>query len=93
MWVIYNVNTTVMYRNPRTKRETWANRHTAQREINRMRLDIFTYAMADKAYFHKRIEKMEVVYSIHDRKRERPITQSVNTPRCCDPSSELYHSM
>ncbi len=93
MWVIYNVETTVLYRNHRTKRETWANQHTAQREIVRERLDIFKYGMAEQSHFEKRIERTEVVYSIHDRKKEKPITQSVNTPLCCDPSSETYWSM
>lgn len=93
MWVIYDVATTRLYRNPRTRRDQWANQHTAQREIVRMRLDIFKYGMAELNHFHSRIERTEVVYNIHDRKREHPITQPVNTPLCCDPSSETYHSM
>lgn len=93
MWVIYEEATTRLYKNPRTKRDRWANQHTAKAEIKRAGLDIFKYAYADETYFENRIEKTEVVYSIHDLKKERPITQGVNTPRCCDPSSELYWSM
>lgn len=37
-----------------------------------------------------KIEKMETVYSLMT---GAPIVQSVNTPLCCDPSSETYWSM
>jgi hypothetical protein len=93
MWVIYEVDTTVLYRNRRTRRDAWATIGAAKAEMTRQRLDIFKYGLSEKGHFHKRIERTEVVYSIHDLKKERPITQGVNTPRCCDPSSELYWSM
>jgi len=47
----------------------------------------------DRASFHANIEKTRVVYSIMDRNHEKPITLPVNTPPCCDPSTELYWAM
>ena len=93
MWVIYNVDTTRLYTNPRTRRNAWANQGTAKAEMTRQRLDIFKYGMAEQTRYHDRIERMEVVYNIHDRERKHPITQSVNTPACCDPSTERYWNM
>jgi hypothetical protein len=93
MWVIYDEQTTRRYRNSRTRRDEWANQGTAKAEMTREGLCPYTYAMAELNHFENRIERTEVVYSIHDRKRERPITQSVNTPLCLDPSSETYWSM
>ena len=44
--------------------------------------------MSDEEF--KAIEKTEVVYNLMSGK---PVVQSVNTPLCCDPSSETYWSM
>ena len=47
-------------------------------------------AIADAVDFAETIEKTKVVKNLMSGK---PVTISVNTPRSCDPSSELYWSM
>ena len=54
---------------------------------------VFRYGIAEAEYFHKTIEKKRVVYSIMDQEKTKPITETVNTPRYCSPSSEDYWSM
>lgn len=46
--------------------------------------------IADAGHFFDFIEKTEIVTNLMSGKQVR---QSVNTPRCCDPSTELYWSM
>ena len=53
----------------------------------------FRFAIADAEYFHTNIEKKRTVYSIVDQAKERPITETVNTPGYMSPSSESYWSM
>jgi hypothetical protein len=47
-------------------------------------------AIAESNYFHAEIEKQETKRNLLSGKE---FTQPVNTPLCCDPSSETYHSM
>lgn len=51
---------------------------------------LFTWAAADSHYFHliieQRVRKTNLMTG-------EEFTQPVNTPRSCDPSSELYWSM
>ncbi len=47
-------------------------------------------AVAEASYFYDNIEKTEVVVNMMSGKQVR---QSVNTPACCDVSSETYWSM
>ncbi len=53
----------------------------------------FRYAIAASAFFHQNIEKSRTVYSIMDQAKEKPITETVNTPGYMSPSSESYWSM
>lgn len=48
------------------------------------------YAIAEYKDFRKNIEKKKTVKSLMSGEE---IEIAVNTPRCCDPSSELYWSM
>ena len=48
------------------------------------------YAIAESKYFFEHIEKKETVINLMSGK---PVIQSVNTPLCCDVSSETYWSM
>jgi hypothetical protein len=48
------------------------------------------YAIAELSHFCANIEKSEVVKNLMSGKL---VTQSVNTPLCCDVSSETYWSM
>jgi len=97
-FVIYNVNTTMIYRAPRTRKEYYATEAAAKAARTRMRsisrtwtpADVKTFAIADAKFFHDHIEKQETKRNLLSGKE---FTQPVNTPRCCDPSSELYWSM
>lgn len=48
------------------------------------------YAVAEYDYFFDNIEKKETKRNLMSGKE---FTQGVNTPLCCDPSSETYWSM
>ena len=54
---------------------------------------LYRYGIAEAEYFHKNIEKSRTVYSIMDQAKEKPITERVNMPYHCSPSSESYWSM
>jgi hypothetical protein len=54
---------------------------------------MFRFGIAEAGYFHKNIEKSRTVYSIMDQAKEKPITESVNTPGYMSPRSEAYWSM
>ena len=54
---------------------------------------LFRYGIAEAEYFHRNIEKSRTVYSIMDTAKENPITETMNTPSYCSPSSESYWSM
>ena len=53
----------------------------------------YRYGVAEAELFHKFIEKKRVVYSIMDEAKEKPITETVNTPGYMSPRSEAYWSM
>lgn len=48
------------------------------------------YDIVDAATFHKSIEKQETKRNLLS---GNEFTQPVNTPACCDPSTETYWSM
>jgi hypothetical protein len=48
------------------------------------------FGIIDACYFYSDIEKKETVHNLMSGK---PVVQGVNTPLCCDPSSETYWSM
>jgi len=54
---------------------------------------VYRYGIAEAEYFHKSIEKSRTVYSIMDTAKEKPITERVNMPSHCSPSSESFWSM
>lgn len=51
---------------------------------------LFLYGIAEVGYFRDHIEKTKVVKNAMSGKKTRI---PVNTPMCCDPSSETYWSM
>jgi|688.fasta_scaffold120150_6 hypothetical protein len=51
---------------------------------------LFWMAAADSQYYHMFIEQRKIVRNLMSGKE---VEISVNTPRSCDPSSELYWSM
>ena len=54
---------------------------------------LYRYGVAEAEMFHTFIEKKRTVYSIMDQAKEKPITETVNTPGYMSPSSESYWSM
>ena len=48
------------------------------------------YSYADSDYYHDNVVYMKTVKNILSGK---DVQIPSNTPRCCDPSSELYHCM
>jgi len=100
MYIIYNKKTTRLLGgslNP--KRFTF--KRTAKgfmtrvmkREFNDMGIVLTNkddYAIEDESIFHTKIEKQVTKKNLISGKE---FTQPVNTPLCCDPSSETYWSM
>ena len=97
MYVIYHKDTTRFLRilkNRHWEDAKFKSEGAAKACLTRMSKDAAfnpaDYLIADSDTFYKTIEKTEVVHNLLSGK---PVTQPVNTPLCCDPSSETYHSM
>ena len=96
--VIYNIETSKIYevRKPGHYygKTSYANERAAKaaltREVNKGKINRDEYAIAEAGYYAENIEKYETVINLMSGKEVR---QSVNTPLCCDPSSETYWSM
>jgi hypothetical protein len=97
MWYVYDKATTVIQKTCRTRAAALAWRTRKQNEY--LRKDaafvsnegpLFDWGCADSQYFHDFIEKRRVVKSLMGGSE---VELTANTPRCCDPSSELYWSM
>jgi hypothetical protein len=97
-FVIYNKETTRLVHGLPGKRrdfdhKKFATYRAAQSYRTRMvnlGEDIDQYGIADEATFYQKIEKTETKRNLLSGK---DFTQPVNTPLCCDPSSETYWSM
>jgi hypothetical protein len=89
-FIIYHVASTHIYSAPSTGKQNYNTAGGAKNAIKRMNLNPDEFDVAEVGNFHGNIEKQE-------RKRNfmtgEWFTQPVNTPRCCDPSTELYWSM
>lgn len=98
---VYHKETTrylAFHRGVKTNKESFETRAAAKaaitRESNRGSINRDDFAVAESTVFHATIEKYEMVRSLMAAPGEvRMVRQSVNTPRCCDPSTELYWSM
>ena len=97
MWYVYDKATTVIQKTCKTPAaaKAWITRK--QKEFLKnpglyVSNDgpLFDWGYADAEYFHRAIEKTETKRNLITGKE---FTQSVNTPRCCDPSTETYWSM
>jgi len=96
-YIAYNKFTTrylTKHSGVKTKLESFASYGAAQaaitREAKRGAINPTDFLIAEAVVFHKSIELTETVNNLMTGK---PVVQSVNTPRCCDVSSELYWSM
>jgi hypothetical protein len=96
-YVIYNKETTIIVSGRRSwERKDFATEAAAKAALTRMikksngKMVRENYAIIENGLFFKMIEKTVVVTNLMSGKEVR---QSVNTPRCCDVSSELYWTM
>jgi len=92
-YVIYNKDTTWLLNKTKYKTAPAAKRALtmACKEAYESGASIYgTFRIAEESEFHKSIEKTEVKKSLLSGKE---FVQPVNTPLCCDPSSETYWSM
>ena len=98
MFVIYNKETTMVHHHLVSGR-TYLPKHfdtergarcVLTRLVNRGMYNVGEWDVADLATFRATIEKQEVRIDLMSGK---PFSQPVNTPLCCDPSSETYWSM
>lgn len=60
------------------------------RAVKKYKIDPTEYDITDAVTFHRDIEKQETKRNLLS---GTEFTQPVNTPLCCDPSSETYWSM
>jgi len=99
-YVIYHVETTKLLRTPSGGvgcfRETWESRSAALAALTRAlkkgkltEKEVSEYRVNTETEFRK-IEKTHLVRNLMTGEM---VKQGVNTPRCCDVSSELYWSM
>jgi hypothetical protein len=97
MFVVYNKDTTRYLRTQRAGRCQDAKFETESaakaaltREVKRGRIQRDDYDVAEYSLFQNTVEKTVTVTNLMS---GLPVVQRVNTPRCCDVSSELYWSM
>ena len=97
MWYVYDKHTTVIQRTFKTSKaaKAWITR----KQNEYLRKDaafvsnegpLFDWGYADAKWFHDYIEKRVVKKNLMS---GQEFSQPVNTPRSCDPSTELYWSM
>ena len=95
-FLIYNVATTRIVRSGHNSKAYYETAGAAKAALTRLiksgKLEgyINEYAVSDTLVFGESIEKYEMVKNIMSGVMVR---QSVNTPHCCDVSSETYWSM
>lgn len=98
-YVIYDTNSTVILRDPRTRKEYYKTERAAKAARTRIlrRLedagdDRFNndYAIAEVQDFLENIEKQVERVNLMTRKK---YMERINEPRCTSPASELYWSM
>jgi len=97
MWYVYDKATTVIQKNFKTPTaaKAWITRKQNEFLKNRSLYvsndgPLFDWGYAESEYFHRAIERSRIV---KNRMTGVPVTITVNTPRACDPSTELYWTM
>lgn len=93
-YVIFHTESTMILINRKTNKEYYETYEAAKAALTRManRSDINRddYDIVDRTIFQEQIEKTKTVRNLMN---DKEVTIPVNTPRSCDPSSELYWSM
>lgn len=101
-YVIYNKETTKLFSVPARSANMWkdsfGSKGAATRAFNAAvreeKINADEYAIAESSEFRTNIEKQVTVKFINPHSgKPCEVTQPANTPRCCDPSSELYWTM
>jgi hypothetical protein len=90
MFVVYNKKTTLVVGSDR--HNAWKTLGAARAHLTRMGkmgYRVSDFAIASNEDF-SRLERTETKVNMMTGKK---FTQPVNTPRCCDPSTETYWSM
>ena len=95
-YVIFETETTRLFRVFRQgywQNASYADQGAAKAAMTRLtkagKIDPSKHTIMEHSEF-KKIEKTETVISLMS---GQPVVQSVNTPLCCDPSSETYWCM
>jgi hypothetical protein len=87
-FIVYDVESTIAVRGKYGMVQQFGSMGAAKSAITRKGL--VGYAIADVQEFYSKIEKKETKRNMMSGKE---FEQGVNTPLCCDPSSETYWSM
>ena len=95
MWYVYDKNSTVIQRTVKTAAaaKAWITRQHREHLANTIAYHdgpLFQFGYAEAQHFHQHIEKSETKRNLMTGEQ---FTQPVNTPRSCDPSTELYWTM
>jgi hypothetical protein len=101
MWYVYDKDTSKIVKGYKTRAAAQAAITRAHKQYLKTHIyspgsnaaeddPLFMWAMADSQYYHLMIEQRVTKRNLMT---GQEFTQSVNTPRSCDPSSELYWSM
>lgn len=97
MWYVYDKSTTVIQKTCKTHgaARAWVTRKQKEFLKNQGLYvsndgPLFDWALADSEYFQMFIEQRVTKRNLMT---GQEFTQSVNTPRSCDPSTETYWSM
>jgi hypothetical protein len=97
-FIIYNKKTTLAVKKCISYRAFYVHEFATEqgaksyltRKVNAKGWNRDDYAIADSNTFYSEIEKKETVINMMSGK---PVEQGVNTPLCCDVSSETYWCM
>ena len=101
MWYVYDKRSTAIVKSYKTHPAAQAAITRAHKKYLRNHIympgsnaadddPLFWMAAADSQYYHLIIEKRVTKRNLISGEE---FTQSVNTPRCCDPSTEAFWSM
>jgi hypothetical protein len=101
MWYVYDKATTQIVKQHKTRAAAQAAITRAHKQYLKTHVyypgsnaadddPLFKWAMADSQYFHTFIEQRRFVKNLMT---GATVEITANTPRSCDPSSELYWSM
>lgn len=89
-FVIYDIVTTRIFCPSIYHKKTYASLSAAKAAMTRNKLSKDVYAIADYKDFTDYIEERVTRRHLLTGKE---FTIPINTPACCDPSTETYHSM